>query len=310
MALNQQKWLTDFQENLYPDNSFYAGAMNDSMYVNNTIVHIPNYLGEVTTFDMSGATGTYPRALNELAHTEKTYTMLQQAVEPYMVDPIENEEFSYDKRFAVLKQAINKLNDDVAVKINWEWTTEAVNSVFSTTGTSTRANRFGNTGVKRISFDDLLNLQTQLNLQNVPTEGRRLLVDAYGLQDIQVMSQIAGSAALTEKSFVNGAIMRVAGFDVFMRSATTGFTSAGAKKAIGAVDATTDLASAIAFHPDFVRYAVGTKENGGIKVFQGVEDPAVYGTTMSAMVRVGASTSYLEDANNIVKGVVTLIESK
>jgi len=314
MALNTEKWLVDFQENLYPDNSFYAGTKNDSMYVQNTIVHIPNYLQEVTTFDMSTAIGTYPRGLNELAHTEKIYTMLQQAVEPYMVDPIEDNEFSYDKRFAVLQQAINKLNDDVAVKINWEWTPVAANGIFPSTGVATRANRFGNT-VKRITFNDLLNLQTQMNLQNVPVEGRRLLVDAYGLQDIQVMSELQGSAALTEKAFVNGAIMRVAGFDVFMRSATTSFTAAGAKKAIGAADANTDLGSAIAFHPDFVRYAVGTKDNVGIKVFLGQEDPAVYGITMSAYVRVGASTSYDEDVAvgsptiNQVKGVFTLIEA-
>jgi len=310
MALNTQLWLSTFQENLYPDNSFYQGTMNDSQFVKNLSVIIPNYQEEVTTFDMGAAAGSYPRALKELAHTEKVYSMIQQGVDPYMVDPVEVEEFSYDKRLEVLKQAISKLKDDVGVKINWEWTVTAANSIFETTSTSKRANRFGNTGIKRISFADLLNLQTQLNLQNVPVEGRRLLVDAYGLQDIQVMPELVGSPALTEKAFSNGAIMRVAGFDVYMRSATTSFTSAGAKKAIGVVDTSTDLGSAIAFHPNFVRYAVGTKNNSGVKVFIGSEDPTIYGTSMSAYTRVGGSTSYVEDANNVVKGIVTLIESK
>ncbi len=124
------------------------------------------------------------------------------------------------------------------------------------------------------------------------------------------MSQLAGSAALTEKSFVNGSVMRVAGFDVFERSVTTSFTSAGAKKALDAVDTVTDLGSAIAFHPSFVRYATGTKMNAGIQIFSNEKDPTYYSTINSAYTRVGASTSYEVDANNVVKGVVTLIESK
>ena len=102
----------------------------------------------------------------------------------------------------------------------------------------------------------------------------------------------------------------MAGFDVFMRSSTTSFTSVGAKKAVGAVIAATDLGSAIAFHPGFVRYATGTKMNAGIQIFSDIDNPTYYSTINSAYTRVGASTSYLEDASNVVKGVVTLVESK
>lgn len=309
MALNTIHFLDTFESELYPANSFYSGAKNDSIYVRNLSIVIPNYLEEVTVFDMTALTGTgaYPRTLNELSHTEKTYSMTQFGVDPYIVDPVEYNEFAYDKRKAILDQAINKLNDVVGYKIAWEWTPTASAGVFANTGTTTRVNRFGNT-VKRMVFADLLKLQTYLNNQNVPVEGRRLLVDAYALSDIQVMTELQGSIALTEKAFTDGAIMRVAGFDVFMRSKVASFTSAGAKKAIGAVDAVTDLSSVVAYHPDFVRYAVGTKENAGIKVFIGNEDPAIYGIAMSAYTRVGASTSYAVNSN-IIKGVATLIEA-
>jgi len=306
MALNTQLWLDTFVENLYPSNEFYAGAQDDSRFVKNLSIIIPNYQEEVTVFDMGAAVGTYPRTLKELTHTEKVYSMTQYGVDPYMVDPVEAEEFSYDKRLAVLNQTIYKLQSQIGYKIAWEWTVSATNSIIPTTGTATRLNRFGQT-VKRTTYQDLLNLQTKLNSQNVPTQGRRLLVDAFGLEDLQLLALSTNSGMLNEKAFTEGAIMRVAGFDVFMRSDVASFTVGGVKKAIDAVDAATDRSCAVAYHPNLVRYAVGTKENNGIKVFIGQEDPTIYGTSMSAYSRVGASPSYAVNTNT-VKGVVTLIE--
>ncbi len=69
---SEVKLLDEFQRKLYPDNSFYAGTKNDSMYVTSKTIVIPNYLEEVTIFDMDGA--TYPQAVSELANVEKIYT--------------------------------------------------------------------------------------------------------------------------------------------------------------------------------------------------------------------------------------------
>jgi len=316
MALNTIKWLSIFQEQLFPNNTFYSGAMNDSAYVTNQQVVIPNYQEEVTIFDMktnaviSGPIAgpvTLPAGPNTLAHTDKTYTIEQFAFVPYYVDPVEFEEFAYDKPLAVMKQATDALNTIAATKILWDWTITSTNSVINSTATATRLNRFGNT-VRRISFADIQKMATMLNLQNVPQDGRRLIVDAYGLEDIQVMPELQGSPALVQNAFSNGAVMRVAGFDVFMRSETTGFTGAGAKKAIGAADAATDLSSAIAYHPAMVRYAHGTKQNMGTKIFLDIDNPGIYGTEFSGYTRVAGSTSYTE-ANNITKGVITLVEA-
>jgi len=310
MALNTQIWLPDFQKNLYPSNTFYAGTKNDSAYVTGRSVIIPNYLDEVTTFEMTTSTGTYPRTLTELSHTEKTYSMFQPAVDPIFVDPVENEEFAYRKIDEIVIQMQEKLMSDVGFRIAWEWTlpNTVTNSFIETTGATTRANRFGTASVKRISFQDLLNLQTMLNNQNVPAEGRRLLVDAYGMQDIQTLALSYNLNSLSEKAFAEGAVMRIAGFDVFVRSEMPSFTVADAKKAIGAANAVGDLSCAIAYHPGFVRYAVGTQDNAGLKLFIGQNDPTIYGYAVSAYTRVGAAPSYAINTNT-VKGLVTLKEN-
>ena len=42
MALNREIWINTITENFYPDNSFMAKSIDDSAFVNNKTVHIPN----------------------------------------------------------------------------------------------------------------------------------------------------------------------------------------------------------------------------------------------------------------------------
>ncbi len=42
MALNKEIWQSDIVENFYPDNSFASKSVDDSAFVENHKVHIPN----------------------------------------------------------------------------------------------------------------------------------------------------------------------------------------------------------------------------------------------------------------------------
>ena len=42
MALNKEIWLNTIQENFFPDDSFMVKSVDDSQFVNNKIVHVPN----------------------------------------------------------------------------------------------------------------------------------------------------------------------------------------------------------------------------------------------------------------------------
>lgn len=42
MALNKEIWLSTIVENFYPDDSFAAKSIDDSPFVSNKTVHIPN----------------------------------------------------------------------------------------------------------------------------------------------------------------------------------------------------------------------------------------------------------------------------
>jgi len=308
MALNQQMWTKDFQENLLPINTFYSKGKNDSAFVAYNKVIIPNYSGVPTIKNLSGL--SLPEAVGVIAHTEQSYDMATYVSSPVYVNNIEETEFAYDKRMSVMQETINYMKDKVAETILWNWTVTASNSILATTGTSTRANVYGNTGVKRLLLADIRNAQTKLNIQNVPMEGRVLVLDPLMYEDILVEVAALQYGNIIEKAVSEGAVARIMGFDVYMRGATTGFVTGGAtKRAIGAASASTDLSSAVAYHPDFVRYATGNKDNGGIKVFMQEDAPEYYSTVFSALVRVGGSPSYVVNTNTI-KGVVTIVEGK
>ena len=66
-----------------------------------------------------------------------------------------------------------------------------------------------------------------------------------------------------------------------------------------AANVSTDLGAALAWHPDFVRRAMGAT-----KVFLEVEKADFYGSLMSSVMRFGAL-----QARNDIKGVVSLVEA-
>ena len=42
MALNKQVWLQTIQENFFPDDSFAVKSIDDSAFISNKTVHVPN----------------------------------------------------------------------------------------------------------------------------------------------------------------------------------------------------------------------------------------------------------------------------
>jgi len=309
MALNQQIWLNEFAEKLLPKPDFFTGAINDSADVTFNKVILANYSGTPTVSELLIGT-SLPVAVSQIAHTEQSYDMATYVSSPTFIHNIESTEFAYDKRMVVMGEHISYMNAKLAEVIAWGWTTAATSSILSTSGTATRANRFGNSAIKRLILADILAAQTKLNLQNVPMDGRRLLVDAYMWEDLILQAATTGFSTLISPAVVDGSVGRIYGFDVFMNNSTAGFVTGGAtKRALSAAVAATDLSSAIAYHPNFVRFAYGNKDNGAIKVFIQENDPTLYASSFSTLLRMGSTTKYVANSN-VVAGVVTIVESK
>lgn len=173
-----------------------------------------------------------------------------------------------------------------------------------TTGGTTRANEAtaGGNAKKIIAEADLFKVLRLWRFANLPEGGRCVTTpDLY--EDMLVIKKAYGTGTdSNNKLLADGAVDKIFGFDIFLRSKTTKYSAGGVKLAIGAAPAATDGYSAIFYHPAFVRYV-----KGQVKVnLDPYERPDLAGgMSMNVMVRAAGTSG-----RNSEKGVITLYQGE
>lgn len=293
----------DLQEVLYPDNSFYAGAQQDVAGVDVETIEIPQ--DEDGEAEVVVNPTQLPLPIGTEEDKKKSYGADLLVTKPTVVTPNNQLLVSYDKRAAKLRKHVNTLERQIAERILYGWSPSVADFIRQTTGGGTRAaSAPGATGTRKVSIEaDWLWAFSKFNALDIPMEGRRVVVPPTMLEDLIAIKKAFGQGSEENNQLLaKGAVMRIFGFDVFMRSKTQVFTEAATpvKKAIGAATATTDNLSAVFYHPRFVRYAKG--------VVAVDMDPAPVpalagGQSMNARVRSGGTMSRLSE-----KGILALVE--
>jgi len=300
-------WISRIENQLFQDNNAFAFSVNDSAFIENGALHLPQ-------------AGSLPamvrdRSIFPATISSRTDTMLSYVLHSYTSDPIslrnaEALQLSYGKMDSILVGMRGQLTDGVYNWVAYEWANTVATSQVRTTGTTRLASHPTQTGNRKaIAYTDVLRAASILNVQNIPMEGRKMLVDAYLYEDIQNLIKTdlsGGSLPILNGVVVNGFIGRLCGFDVYMRSTVAKYNNAATpvkQDPSVAYAATTNL-GAICWHPDFVRKATGDSGNGGFTFRYSNEDPIYYGTVMSAEILSGASKSRSDEY-----GVVTIIET-
>lgn len=318
MASNIQvkNWTRTIAEQLFATNSVIQQLVNDSQYLSGKTVirpqagSMPIVKKNNTTFPLTAA----EREDLTLEYDISEYTML-----PVMLRQEDSETVSYDKRKSLIEHATMQVEDEVMANmlydIAFDGTAGPATSVIKTTGAVRDADGvFGMTGVRKaFSYADALAARMVLNKQNIPSEGRVLLLPAHLENDIFKIDEFIDANKITvavQKG--NGFIGKIAGFDVYVRDRVTFFDASFAKRLITptsiaentATVAATDKHSALFFHKSMVAYALGTLGNGGVHVTYNA-DRADYGgaAVMTARVRAGASRVRLD-----YKGVGVIVE--
>lgn len=212
---------------------------------------------------------------------------------------------SYDKRAAKLWKHQMSLDRQIAERIMYAWGTTKTNFIRQTTGVATRAATApGATSTRKVSVEaDYMWAFTLFNSLNIPMEGRRVVVPPVFLEDLIAIKKAYGQGSDENNALLaKGAVMKIFGFDVFVRSHTQVWTEASppVKKAIGAASATTDNVSAIFYHTRMVRYS-----KSPIQVWMDSAPRGEYagGMSMNCGVRSGATTPRLSEI-----GVAALVE--
>lgn len=298
MAIQREIWERSIVENLFADNSFLSKAYNADEYVNQgRVVHIPQ--AGAPSGVVKNRTEK-PASVKTRTDTDLTFALSEFTTDPIYIPHADTVELSYDKRESVLRNDKLQLADVVAKDFLYGWSPSSKNTL-ATTGEDVAASVHASaTGTRKaITRQDVFKLMTHFNRQNIPQEGRYLLLDAdmYS-QLLQAMTAQEAQAFHSLANLQQGVMGKFLSFNIMQRSEAGLYTVAGAPKSWSTEAAATDLAAGLAWHEQSVVRALGE-----VRAFENEGDPTWYGDIYSFLVRAGGRIRRADE-----KGVVALIQ--
>jgi len=290
MALDREQWLADIQENLFKNNEIINRAVNHDGFVNYKTVHVPQAGANPT---VTKNLASFPASISQRTDSELTYSMDTYYVEPIHIERGQETAFiSYDKRMSILNQHIKTLEEVITNNCLYKWAPAGSGTFVKTTGSavSTALAPSATSTRLAITLADILSAKSILDNANVPG---RILLMPYSMYNAQLLAiqdvyqmQSYGTSALP-----NGVVNRIHGFDIMLRATTVVYdnTATPVLKTVGdtgvpSSPAATDNLACLAYHPSFV-----AKAKGNADVFIDENNPAYYGSIVSALQLFGAS---------------------
>lgn len=294
----------DIQKNLYPDNAFYKNSKDDSAFVNNDVVNLPQS-GSKPNVQIDRS--VLPAPVTKRTDSSVSYTLQEFTTDPIHIGDSEELILNYNKRANILEDHILKMNEEIADNFANTWFSglDTTNAVVRTSG-SNRTSGYAPSATgtrKMLAINDIINALNILDRMDIIQNGRILLIPASFKADIQKDDKFSSADKWGSPNLPSGAIGSILGVPVFIRSKVGVFNSgATTSKGIGstaASGASDDNEAALLWHPMMVRRA-----EGSIKVYEDLNNPTYYGSIFSAMVRAGGRV-----AREDKKGLVAIVES-
>ena len=301
MALNISIWQNTLVENFYPDNSFATKSVDDSTYVSAKKVVIPN-AGKPSNVKKNRP--GKPAQVNQRTDDDLEYVIDELTTDPIYIPNIDTVELSYDKRSSIISNDRTQLQNEAHMNLleRWGAGVPAAN-VLLTTGTTERAAHTSETATgkrKRITKDDLLAIMTRMDADNVPEQGRYILLDAYMYADLLAdLSESDKWMFQNSADMQRGVLGNLYGLNIMKRSKVLRVKNDKTLLSWEEDAVAGELAAALAWHDKSVSRALGE-----VKMFDSTNNPMYYGDIYSFLLRTGGSVRRYDK-----KGVYLLAEA-
>lgn len=296
---NVQKeiWLRDLVGNFFPDNSFTSKSVSDDAFVESgKKVHVPN-AGAPSGVQKNRA--SLPGKVDKRTDSDVEYTLNEFTTNPILIPDAETVELAYDKRMSVIAEDKAELQRVASEDLLMTWAPDKDGCVY-TTGEAKPAHQADATGNRKaLTTDDVLNLQTKFDQENISPDGRYLLLDAVMYAELlKSMTNTDKIGFFQAADVKNGIVGQLYGFNVMKRSTVLRYAvTAGAATGLATENAATDCAAGLAWQERCVRRALGE-----VKMFDESGSPTYYGDIYSFLVRCGGAKSRADK-----KGVYAIV---
>lgn len=301
MALNISIWQTTLVENFYPDNSFASKSVDDSTFVHAHKVIIPN--ASAPSKVQKNRT-VKPASVNQRSDNDLEYVIDELTTDPIYIPNIDTVELSYDKRTSIISNDREELQNSAEENILERWGLGVPSkNVLFTTGTTERDAHTSETATgkrKSITKADLLKIMTRMDADNVPKEGRHILLDAYMYADLlENLSESDKWMFQNSADVQRGIVGKLWGLNVMTRSQVLRVKTDKSLLSWDQEAVAGEMAAALAWHDKSVSRAMGE-----VKMFDSTNNPMYYGDIYSFLLRTGGSVRRYDK-----KGVYLLAEA-
>lgn len=301
MALNISIWQNALVENFYPDNSFASKSVDDSAFVHAHKVIIPN-AGAPSKVQKNRT--VKPATVNQRTDHDLEYEIDELTTDPIYIPNIDTVELSYDKRTSIISNDREQLRNSAEENIleRWGLGVPQANVLF-TTGTTERDAHTSETATgkrKCITKADLLKIMTRMDADNVPKEGRHILLDAYMYADLlENLSESDKWMFQNSADVQRGIVGKLWGLNVMTRSQVLRVKTDKSLLGWDKDAVAGEMAAALAWHDKSVSRAMGE-----VKMYDSTNNPLFYGDIYSFLLRTGGSVRRYDK-----KGVYLLAEA-
>lgn len=290
-AVQVEIWQTDIEEQIFKDNAFVRFSFKADEYVNGRAVHIPQSGG---SGNVSKNRTSLPANVRKRTDTDVIYLIDEFTTDPVLIANADTVELSYDKRQSVLGEDKNKLSQNIAEEMIYNWLHDQTSGdpmpasrFIPTTGDAIPATAPSATGFRKAAkITDLQSVATFFRNENRFFEGQM-----FSLQTANMHAQMFPADSLitatymqaaTEEERRSGLIMKAQGFGIMSRSTVVVVSSADVIKAPGAAGAAGDREACLCWYKLAVETAYGT-----VKMFDQIGAPEYYGDLYSFLCRMG-----------------------
>jgi len=192
MAIQKEIWMSSIVEGLFANNSFLSKAFNADEFVNaGKTVHIPN-AGAPSGVVKNRS--SFPATVTTRTDIDLTFNLDEFTTDPIRIPHADTVELSYNKRESVISQDRAKLIETVSNAFITAWSPASTQTIRTTGGAVLGHMPSATNNRKAFVKGDVQAAMVQFNKDDVPADGRYLLLDA--VMHAQLLDSLTDKEAL------------------------------------------------------------------------------------------------------------------